>query len=171
MPVVIEGFVVIVRNTTLEIEYPGGTSGFAEDCPNNTYCTDDVLSRVGFMRKEDALEFLTELGSRRLKSTRTEGPMDAVVVSQWHGLLKPCDWLEIGSYKGIPIAWARNFEPTTIVAPPGWSPDRQLFFLTNEEARERLEFLRTENNIDVYRDKLTGKELYVGRTSETKHSP
>jgi len=33
-----------------------------------------------------------------------------------------------------------------------------------EEIKQRLEYLRSEGNVDVYRDKTTGKELYVGRT-------
>ena len=37
--------------------------------------------------------------------------------------------------------------------------------MSADEAKRRLEFVRSKDNVDVYRDKETGKELYVGRTA------
>ena len=37
--------------------------------------------------------------------------------------------------------------------------------MTSGQAREDLEFLRSDGGIDVYLDKSTGQEVYLGRTS------
>ena len=57
---------MIVRNATLESLYPGGVSGYAADCPNRTFCSDGVLTRVGFMTPDDVGAFLERLETRGL---------------------------------------------------------------------------------------------------------
>jgi hypothetical protein len=52
----------------------------------------------------------------------------------------------------------------------GWSIEQSLYntgsFLADGEPDDHLEFLRTENRLNVYLDKNTGKEVYVGRPFE-----
>ena len=56
-----------------------------------------------------------------------------------------------------------------MAAPDGWMPEASLShghkFVPAEDVSEKMEFLRRENDVDVYRDKVTGKEMFVGRTS------
>ncbi len=164
MAVVIEAFTILVRNATLESKYPGGREAFARDCPNQTYCNDGALSRVAFMDSRDVQAFLQLLGKKGLTPSVEGRVVDAAVVSSSHGLhAHTCEWLVFATYQGVPVAWLDGTTPTSIVGPPGYELGRSSSFITAAEASERLEYLRTENEIQVYRDKKTGKEMYVGR--------
>lgn len=165
MAVLIEGFSVVIRNATVAEKYPGGVDAFRADSPNATFCTDEHLSRVGFMVPHDADVFVAQLAALGFTPYRKDAAEDVAVVSQVEGPLKPCRWLEFGEYRGARIAWLAGKDPGDLHATPGWDPDRKLKFLSTEEARERLEFVRSEENIDVYRDRTTGEELYIGRTA------
>jgi tetratricopeptide (TPR) repeat protein len=164
MAVPIEAYSVVVRDATLAAKYPGGVSAYRNACPNNTYSSDSHISRVGFMNSRDADHFIAELAAAGLTPFRDGAAEDVALVTQHAGLARPCDWLEFALYQGSLIAWLAGTEPGNIHAPHGWEPGRVSRHMTAEEAKERLEFLRTENGIDIYRDKQTGEEVYVGRT-------
>jgi hypothetical protein len=55
----------------------------------------------------------------------------------------------------------------SLATPDGCTYDNSLSanfkFVENEEMQEKLKFLRHENGTDVYLDRSTGKEVYVGR--------
>ncbi len=53
MAVLIEGISVVVPVDVLEEKYPGGLDAYANDCPNQTFCCDGELTRVGFMTPVD----------------------------------------------------------------------------------------------------------------------
>jgi len=44
---------------------------------------------------------------------------------------------------------------------------RQFTFAPMEDLEDRLEFLRSEGDLDVYRDSATDKEVFVGRSGRT----
>ena len=165
MAVLIEGFSVVIRNATVAETYPGGFDAFRADSPNATFCTDEHLCRVGFMMSSDADVFVAQLAALGFTPYRKDASEDVAVVSQVDGPLKPCRWLQLGRYRGALIAWLAGKPAGDLHATPGWDPDRQLRHLSADEARERLEFVRSEENVDVYRDRTTGEELYVGRTA------
>lgn len=55
----------------------------------------------------------------------------------------------------------------TLATPAGWTYDDSLSanfkFVENSEMQEQLKFLGHENGTDVYLDRSTGEEVYVGR--------
>jgi hypothetical protein len=165
MAVLIEGFSVVVRNSTLDAKYPGGVGGYRRDCPNRTFCADERLSQIGFMVRSDAEVFVTQLAAKGLTPYRKDVAEDVALVSPVDGPLRPCPWLEIGRWGQVVIAWLAGTNRGDLHAPSGWSADNRVEQISPEEAKRRLEFLRSEGNVDVYRDKTTGKELYVGRTA------
>jgi tetratricopeptide (TPR) repeat protein len=165
--VLIEGFSVVVRNATLAAKYPGGTDAYARDCPNNTFCADEHVSRVGFMHPSDAERFIAELAAKGLTPTRDGRAEDIALTAQDSGFMRPCDWLELARYKGTPIAWLAGTPHGNLHAPPGWAPEKGPRYMTAEEAKQLLEFVRTEDNVDVYRDKVSGQLMYVGRTARS----
>jgi tetratricopeptide (TPR) repeat protein len=167
MAVLIEGFSVVVRNADLAAKYPGGVAGYRRDCPNNSFCADEHLSRVGFMAQADAEVFVARLAEKGLTPSRKDAAEDVALVSQADGLLRPCVWLELGQWGQAAVAWLAGTQRGDLHAPAGWSPDRQLQPMSAEEIKRRLDFVRSEGNVDVYRDKTTGQELYVGRTAST----
>lgn len=165
MAVLIEGYSLIVRNSTLEQKYPGGLAGYRHDCPNGSFCADESLCRVGFMVRDDADVFIAQLAARGLTPFRKETAEDVALMSAVDGPLVPCDWLELGKWGDIALAWLAGDERGELHAPAGWSAERRVQQMSAEEARERLEFVRSDGNVDVYRDKITGQEWYVGRTA------
>ncbi|MDB5310580.1 MAG: hypothetical protein JWO38_4782 [Gemmataceae bacterium] len=167
MAILIEGFSVVVRNSTLAAKYPGGVEGYRRDCPNGSFCADECLSRVGFMVKSDADVFLAQLAAKGLISHLKDAAEDAALVCQVDGPLRPCPWLELGRWGQAVVAWLADTNRGDLHAPAGWNPEGRVQHISSEEVKRRLEFVRSQGNVDVYRDKTTGQELCVGRTSST----
>ncbi|WP_166824560.1 tetratricopeptide repeat protein [Thalassoroseus pseudoceratinae] len=166
MAVPVEGFSVLVRNVTLEQIHPGGLSGYAEACPNQTFCTDGHISRIGFMNALDLANFLDQLHEYGLSSAAEDPNRDITVVCQEDGLDSPCDWLQLGRHSsGVVAAWLAGRKPGEIVGPEGWTPAPSITQVSKVEARKRLKFLRIDGPIDIFFDTETEKEVYVGRTN------
>jgi hypothetical protein len=164
MALLIDAFSVIISKDTIEAKYPRGLSGYSEDCPNRTLLVDDYLIRVSFMSLADAKVYIDRLADRRLTPSRKGEAEDVALVSRHEGLSSPCRWLRVGSYQTACVVWHSEDSAADRIPPVGWDNERSLQYLTPAEVKERLEFVRTEGNVEVYRDKLTGQELYVGRT-------
>jgi tetratricopeptide (TPR) repeat protein len=167
MAVLIEGFSVIIRNSTLEAKYPGGVEGYRRDCPNRTFCADEWLSQIGFMVRSDADDFVAQLAAKGLTPYRKDVAEDVALVNSVDGPLRPCPWLEIGRWGRAVIAWLAATNRGDLHAPAGWNAERRVEWISSEEAKRRLEFVRAGGNVDVYRDRMTGQELYVGRSAST----
>lgn len=165
MAVLIEGFSVVVRNATLAAKYPGGVEGYRRDCPNGSFCADERLSRIGFMVRSDADLFVAQLAAKGLTPYRKDAAEDVALVSPIDGPLRPCDWIEVGRWGQAVIAWLVGANRGDLHAPAGWNAERPMQQLSEEEMKRRMEFVRSENNVDVYRDRTTGQELYVGRVA------
>src|SRR5262249_51907298 len=153
MSVLIEGFSVVVRNSTLAARYPEGVAGYQRDCPNGTFCADEHLSRVGFMLQRDAEVFVAQLAAKGLMPYRKDAAEDGAVVGPVDGPLRPCAWLELGRWGEAVIAWLAGTTRGDLRAPSGWNAERRVQQMPLEEVKRRLEFLRSEDNVDVYRDK------------------
>ena len=124
MAVLVEALSVIVRNATLESLYPGGVSGYAADCPNRTFCSDGVLTRVGFMTPDDVGAFLERLETRGLVFLHDGVAADIAVVDQHEGPTTVCDWLAVGEdAAGIRCCWLRGSARGALATPAGWTPD------------------------------------------------
>lgn len=167
MAVLIETYSVVVRRATLDAKYPGGSAAYERDRPNETYCADEHLTRVGFMVLDDAKRFVAALAGRGLTPSRDDAAADVAITSDRTGPLLPCDWLETAAWEGTPLAWLAGTTPTALHAPAGWSREARTRHWSADEIREKLEYVRTDDHVDVYRDKATGQELYVGRTSSS----
>ena len=166
MAVAISGISIIVRLDSISVSYPGGLEAFLLNIPNQIFCNDESLIVCSFMAGADAVEFMRELGRLGL-SCYPEPNASVVLVNsfQFENADFP-DWLEVGKYQRAVIGWISGEEIKTIHGPPGWDPQEQpLTFATAEEAAKRLEFLRRENNVEVFRDRETGQEVYTGRTN------
>ncbi len=167
MAVLIEGISVVVRNSTLAAKYPGGVKGYRLDCPNDTFCADEWLSRIGFMMPDDADVFVAQLAEKWLIPYLKDAVEDVAIVSPIGGLRRRCSWLELGREGQTVLAWLAGTNRGDLHTPTGWNPERPLQWISSEEAKKRLEFVRRQGNVDVYRDKSTGQEFYVGRTVST----
>ena len=107
---------------------------------------------------------------------------DIVVIDQHQGPTTPCEWVEFSKHpfdeKGGEVSMCWLFEGERIIGaagiymkgttmnlatPVGWDYEKSssLQFTEEEEIENRYEFLRTENDLNVFRDIKTGKEVFT----------
>lgn len=167
MAVLGECISVISRLSTINTKYPGGLTSFKSCIPNQTYCNDGLLIRVGFMAPADAsvwVRFLEDNGLDFLREIDGElCAIDIAVVDQVDGLTCRCDWVEseiIGDHRWI---WIAGDLPGELVTPLGWRPgnpaDLKKVLQSDFEA---LPIARS-GNLDITLDSQTATPRYIGR--------
>lgn len=164
MGVLCEALSVVIPMTVLEERFPGGVAGYAENCPNSTFCSDGHLTRVGFMALSDVGQFARMLEQHGIRAHDGEKFVDAAVVDQLSGLTAPCEWLHAGRHEdGYSVAWLAGTEPFPMGAPEWWSPElsKELNFYPESDIGGRLLPLRNSDGLQVLLDFETGKEVFV----------
>ena len=175
MAVLVEAVSVIIRADALLAAYKGDWDAFKETAPNETMCADGELVRVGFMSPQDVEAYVKQLRELGLTYLYDGTAKDLVVVDQMRGPAVPCEWIECGQVDldSDPSMRAtacrlKGSAQSILVRPEGWtfagSLSESFGFVPNEHIEKSLTFLRREKGLDVYRNELTGKEVYVGRT-------
>lgn len=173
MAVLCEAISVVIRADAL-IEAYGTFEAFKEkDLPNQTLAADGELVRVGFMTPDDVRAFIATLAEHGLRHIVEGNAKDLAVVDQLRGPTTPADWLEfcyvIMSGNRVAAARLAGSSLDQVLTPDGWTFEGSLShtfgFVPSEATNKALHFLRSENGLDVYLNPLTGKEVYVGRTS------
>jgi tetratricopeptide (TPR) repeat protein len=162
MAVPIEGYSVVALLD--RIQHLLDASSFA--LPNATVLSDSEIWKCSFMAKADALHFIKIL--EELGLNVTQGPdSDAVLANEFDGSVEPyCDWLKTGNWDKAVIAWREGTNPETVTAREGWDPKVGSGLVFHDpSSMQFLTFLRLENNVEVFLNKKTGKEVYLGRTS------
>jgi hypothetical protein len=96
---------------------------------------------------------------------------DISVALQGDGLALPCNWLDYGTIEIAPgqtvcAVWIKGSDNRQVCCPERWSfaksLSRQYVVTTPDHVGKALTFLRHENGLDVYRDALTGQEVFIG---------
>lgn len=179
MAVLAEGISVVIRCDRLLAAFEGDWDSFKAIVPNTTLCADNELVRVGFMVPADVKDFVDRLAGRGLIYFANGAAQDLVVVDQMRGPMARCDWIEFGQINlgGDPtqrVAACRLVGSTqsVVIMPEGWVFEESLSasfgFVPNEQLEKSLTFVRHHDGMEVYHNRLTGKEVFVGRTS---HDP
>ena len=168
MPVLLEGTAIVIRNDGLDRCLEGGASEFHSIAPNAMSFGDGELSQASFMSARDAEIFLQTL---LLLGLRGDGESpEVVMVDAHHQSITPeCDWLQLMEYNGNLIASLIGNTSNIVVAPENWDPESgpTLKHMSAEEVKDRLQFVRRDDKVDVYRDKETGDLLYSARINDT----
>ena len=179
MAVLAEGISVVIRADRLLQLFENDWDAFKAIVPNQTLCADNELVRVGFMVAADVKAFVDGLAAHGLIYVAEGAAQDLAVVDQMRGPLVRCDWIEFGQIEldGDPkqrVAACRLVGSTqsVVITPEGWSFEKSLSssfgFVPNEQDGKSLTFLRHQDGMDVYHNRLTGKEVFIGRTSRGK---
>ena len=177
MAVLIEAISVVIKRSVIDQKFPGGWEAFVEDCPNRTLCADSTLARVGFMTPVDVESYVKQLEKIGFIYIQAGEAIDLVVADQQRGLLANSKWVKFsyGNFDGDPskrVAGCQIIDGVekTLIAPDGWKYEGSLSqtfsFTPTEHVDKSLKFLRHEDGLDVYLSKLTGKEVYIGRTDK-----
>ena len=184
MAVLVEAISVVARRDSIDRSYRGGWQAFLRAIPNSTLCFDEELARVGFMTPQDVEHFVEVLVAQGLTFLKDGKSEDIAVVDQQRGPTTPCEWLEFAQlpfdtgrvsacwlFEGPRVAAGIHLRGTRmqLATPPSWSYEGSLSqrftFLPAEEQADRLRFVRTEGNVDVYLDLITGREVFIGQTT------
>jgi hypothetical protein len=172
MAVLCEAISVVVQAERALAAF-GSFEAFKRIVPNETFVADNELMRVGFMVPDDVKAFIDRLERQGLTYVRDGQAIDLVVVDQMRGPMAPCEWLEFGKtpLPGGEVSAARikGSTSTQLFTPDGWQLEGSLSqtfgFVPKGREDTAMQFLRRERGLDVYLNPLTGKEVYVGRTS------
>ena len=186
MGVLIEGISVVVKRSVIEERYPGGLDQFCLDIPNDTYCADENLVRVGFMHPDDVAAFCEHLKTFGIHYVVNGTAEDLVVIDQQRGCMSPCGWVELWNVYRDPEVTPAT--PKVLVCtviggvwiefqePVGWTWEGSLSesfaFAQTEDVDKSFTYLGEEENVEVYRNELTGRPAFVGRTRPNNpHDP
>jgi hypothetical protein len=172
MPVLVEANSIIVRVEAIRERFAGGWPAFADDVPNSTLCSDGEIARAGFMNPNDGSDYIDRLVRFGLVFKHGEQCQDIAVAIQGEGLALPCDWLDYGGIEIAPeqcvcAVWTKGNDSRQVYCPERWSYERSLsrqyVAAPPQHVGRSLTFLRHDNGLDVYRDGLTGQEVFIGR--------
>ena len=135
MAVLVEAISVVVRKDSIRTKIPGGEKRFELLIPNDTYCDDGELVRVGFLGPPEMNEFIDDLTDAGLTFMEDGKCIDLVVCDQQTGPTSDCDWVEfcrwpieggkMGAawlYEGERHGFGVHMSSTSmkIATPPGW---------------------------------------------------
>jgi hypothetical protein len=140
------------------MRFPGGLAAFESNAPNGTFCTDGVISRVGFMVEADARTFINTLASQGMASSIAELHAEIALFIQGHGFSHSCSWLQSGLFDGRPCVWLSGTDRGDLFIPKA-DLHTDVIGISDEE----FESIGFKNKVQVYRHKKTGELRYVGR--------
>jgi hypothetical protein len=171
MAVLIEAISLVIKREAIQRDFAGGWEAFLSSVPNGSFCSDEDLARVGFMDPTDVRAYVAALEAHGLTFQQEGMAVDLAVVDQLRGTTIPAPWLEIGRFHingwHIVACWPKGSTPDGISFPAGWqyegSISQRSNFVADEDRDDRVKFLRREDDIDVYEDLRTGKEVFIGR--------
>jgi hypothetical protein len=118
MAVLIEAYSVICRLETLQLRYVGGLSAYEASIPNQTYCKDAYLCRIGFAHSADIKQWV-----HMCTQSGLEISTDIAIADQVEGLWTQCSWLTIETDENGTM-WAGLVGATNhqYSVPSGWKP-------------------------------------------------
>lgn len=163
MSVLVEAFSVIVRTSIIATKFPGGIQSYQDLCPNQTYCTDGKLIRIGFMAPKDVERFIGSLVACGMTFLEKGQAKDFVVVDQYNGPTTPCAWIDFEVRPdGDSHCWIKGSDKGSFAAPSKHRPGGVKY---HKPGSSHFQALGAEGGLDAFLDPATGKKLYVGRTA------
>lgn len=190
MAVLAEALSVIIKDSSLKTKFIGGPKEFYKTIPNNTYCSDGQIHRVGFMRPKDTENYIRNLERNGLIFIFRDNCIDVAVVDMLKGPTLNCRWLGFARQKffcgskqyqhwndDFSISWLLhengnsdvpvNFKwECSISVPNKWSPDKAIYgdnFIPSEMVNESLIEVSKERGLVKYFNTTTGKFVYIGK--------
>ena len=178
MSVLLECYSVIVKNSKIISDFPGGMNGFMESMPGGHYCTDGEIIRVGFMHPDDTKKYIQFLESLGLVILKDDKAVDICVIDAFMGSWMNCEWLDEDEffpedYPNKRILYARLVDSKLksvekledIAVPEVWTIENNEFTDKDYEPSmpENHEYIGKEGKLEVYFDKKRGKKVYLGR--------
>ena len=169
MAVLVEAISLIVRAERIDLTI--GWDAFMEMIPNQTFCSDGLLARVGFMTPDSTRAFVEDLEQAGMRYLAGSRAMDMCVVDQQFGPMARARWLDVGhvTIDGHEVAAAqlRGYEIPRIYVPEEWRYEESLsrsfgFIPTSEMHRVRV--IASQDGLDTVITPLSDKPMYIANT-------
>lgn len=149
MPVLVEAFSVIIKDSSINSKFKGGIDGFIDTIPNWSYCKDNDIHRIGFKTPDENRKYIQLLEQNGLTFVADNEFVDIAVVDMLTGATLKCSWLGFArekffehtqfknAHEFFSIAWFydgnhgygipmdQNLE-VQIALPYGWTPDEAI---------------------------------------------
>lgn len=176
MPVLMEAQSIVLSINMILSRYEGGWENFKSEIPNDSFCADGKLVRIGFMDPADGMDYLDLLLARGLRRGRTNRPADFATVDQLTGPIVAVDWLEMSHVcidddpqKTVLACRMVGDTSQLLAVPDGWEfegslSQRCLTFETGREA-EYFDYLGRDGRTDLYRNLATGEPQWIERST------
>ena len=143
MAVLCEALSVVIRTKSVKEKFDGGFRCFLDNVPNNTYCSDGELERVGFLSPTEVGDFIAVLENGGLTFQSNNDCIDISVVDMLTGPTIKCCWIEFHkipfSDGEVSIAWLyegervlgtgayfKNDKPLNLHTPQDWEYNKSL---------------------------------------------
>jgi len=173
MAVLIEALNVVVRRALLEQRFPGGINGFRDVVPNQTFCADEHLVRVGFMDPASVGDFVATLERYGFQLFDGSAFIDMAVVDQLRGPTAPAPWLTIEkAEQGHAFAYMTGNLPGALQTPKTWTlatslSNEQDIFTPLQDVAEELEHLEFSDGVHRVRQRSTGRIKFITGEAST----
>jgi len=180
MAVLVEAISVIVKVDALRRSYPGGWEGYRDASPNQTFCSDPEITRIGFMRPDETLHHVTSLERYGLtyKAGGEGHAINLVVVDQQRGPMVECPWIEFGHIpmgpSGEPVAACRlaGSRITVLITPERWTYEQSLsksfHFVKTQDVDRRMALLRVQDGLSHWVNRRTGEDYFGSAPLDTE---
>ncbi len=168
MAVVTDALSVLVTVENLDEIYPGGLNGYIRDVPNSTFCSDGLLTRVGFMTPVDVQIFTERLMAAGLRFQAAEDS-HVGIVDQITGATYYWEWFETTVISGgIRLARVTGDDQEWIATPDSWTPEESLdlaqgFVPESDLGRSVHAVGELEEDLELFYDENEGRFGFHGR--------
>ena len=173
MAVLIEGISVVIKVSSITQLTKDKNLDFDSLIPNQTECSDNELSRVGFMAMNDAHSFINILEKQGFNYLE-----DIIIIDHVDGLYQACEWVELHQYGNesdntkVIGCRLKDSNEERLFIPTGWEYEGSLYTtgsqFSGEEVKEKLTLLEQKGGMSKYKNNDTGEIVYVGRTEIEK---
>jgi hypothetical protein len=176
MAVLVEAISVIVKISSIRDKYRGGWEAFKKDCPNKTLVSDGELARIGFVDPRHVRVLVDRFKMVGFVLAGDGADSDFCVADQISGATTACDWIDLGTVPAdgdathtVTAARLKGSQLKSFMRPDGWKFEGSISekpgFISAVDALQRLKYLRTEGNMDVFWDPAEGKEVSTPKRS------
>lgn len=170
MAVLVEGCSVVMRTSSIGVSYPGGIEGYRRDCPNDSFCTDGELVRVGFDSPQELGHWVERLFAYGFCYLSDGACADFALVDHVFGLALPCPWLDLLRLQRptmvIRVGRLRNSMVSEVAFPAGWSYrgslSRRCTYIATDAPWNRMDYVGSSDGYDVFQCHDAVAQIMIG---------
>lgn len=168
MSVLVEAISLIIRRSSLDRKFRGGTGAFLNYCASRLSsehryaCADQNLVSLSYYTNDAAHRGAVPLLGAGLVEIENNAFADFAVVDQHFGPTDSCAWIEWSrDAAGFTSAWLAGELPGELCTPEGWTVEQSLQLKRADMSvlSDRALQLADENGVETWLDFATGRVI------------